>query len=1478
MPTGNTVQNGLEATGLINPSSGVNTTNPLKWGADTFGAFIDRMKEAQNWNSSNGTSFHKLNLDENGWPKSLPVSGGKAGTISTKTMWYSSEADNAKNYEGKYYMIVEGTGTIDIVHGGGGGFAMRNVKINGKTILEFDYNVNNQPLDITIKATDTNNNGDYIRNIKIVHEDHMQEFEAGEIFTPEYIDLVQDFRSIRYMQWMEGNRILDYAEDSFAERDGLDYYSYNLGTAGDVDRNGIPIDIIVALANKTGTDAWINIPINSSDEFALGMARYIEQNLDPRLKVYVELGNEMWNGIFDTNTYAQTQAKKLWGDMPQYNGKTAWAEFSAMRSTQIGKIFQNVFENNDPANADARLINVMGASSNDPASTDVLLTGKLWKLSDPSGYINPASVMDSLAVGGYFGGTLGGVDVDLMTHMAKTYGNVKAAELIAHYLSASLESKNYIDLPENVFNSNGTVNANRVIENVKYSKDLTIDVYDAIAKNNNALFQKIKNGSWVENPKAETLFGSDVHNYVRLEKEGGNSVLKMRFNTGNAFRTVLEFDGIVNKSINELIADGTLIVRALHKDLETDMQARFIQQGNKAENYNLDLLMYEGGQHISQAQWGKYRNAKVDGAFKPFLNYLYDSPAMESIYESWFDAWIKNGGGEIHHHKDYQGRFGSLKYVGEQNEANANTSRFDFIEDLNQETPWVNENRDAGTFLQGVHREGNNSNNVLQGTVEEDVLIGNGGNDILRGGDGNDALHGGNGADQLYGNAGNDIMVVDANDTIIDGGSGHDTIRLAYQNSDELDFAIGGAVVSGVETIDLRNLANNKLLLNSALRISDNGETLMVQGEKGDSVSLANSTFQNNRTIDGVTYGFYKSKVAGGQDVLIEKGINVSLVSGPIPTESKNVAPNAQNDSFNAIEGNILKGENVLGNDTDSNGDNLEVIAGTITTEMGGKVILSKNGDFTYTPKANFVGNDFFGYSVIDGRGESDTATVQLKVSAALTDTDEDNTPITPEAKPVDPIYALRNGVKIDGMADAKGINLGDSLGKTQAIAFETGANVNKQQVIYEQGGATRGFNLFIEDGKLFAAAWNKAETNWNYKELDVNISANTKYTATFILDGTNNEKGTASLYLNGQKVDTVGGIGKLYEHAGDIGIGQIAGDTLINNQTVRGSTDFTGKIEKLAHFNAALKGEELGKFNDSLAKDWLPEEKSDETVPPEAPYIMEFGSVNANHNEVTVSLKNHFNNPVVFATMTSHNGEEMAVARITDIQNDSFTLYAQEADYLDQSHTTETFSYIVVEKGSWTLDDGTRLEVGTIDSPLLTSGGWNNINFDTHFNYTPAIFSQVQTNNGAAFVTTRHDDARNDGFNLAMQEEEASNGGMHLSETIGYFAIEQGAGSANGHDFFAKHTGQRFDHNWEDIVFNDQFDSLPQLLAQISTTNGTDTSVARIDNLQKNGVDVMIQEDRSHDNEVVHTNEVMDIFAIEGAGLLTGTDTSSII
>ena len=125
-----------------------------------------------------------------------------------------------------------------------------------------------------------------------------------------------------------------------------------------------------------------------------------------------------------------------------------------------------------------------------------------------------------------------------------------------------------------------------------------------------------------------------------------------------------------------------------------------------------------------------------------------------------------------------------------------------------------------------------------------------------------------------------------------------------------------------------------------------------------------------------------------------------SLISAPdtVQIDAVNRAPIAQDDTVNATRDTPAI-VNVLGNDSDPDGDPLTVSAVT-TQPTNGKAVVNPNNTITYTPAAGFTGADSFAYSISDGHSGSATATVRVTVALPNLDpvTVNDVTATTPGA------------------------------------------------------------------------------------------------------------------------------------------------------------------------------------------------------------------------------------------------------------------------------------------------------------------------------------------------------------------------------------------------------------------------------------------------------------------------------------------------
>jgi hypothetical protein len=829
-----------------------------------------------------------LALDENGWPTQMPTDlAGRAGTISTALLWYPAETAKAKDsiYGGNFYLLADGQGTLDLDQRGKGPdlLAMKDIRIDGPTVIKFPFTPNGERVGLTITATDPNRTGDYLRNIRVVHERHMPLFEAGEIFTPEYLAFMADFRVIRWMNAMDGHKNPPFFSRAFEDRPKLTFYSFNLGTNG-TERNGIPIDAIIAFSNKTGTDPWITVPVNVSDTFAKGMAAYIAANLDPALKLYVELGNENWNGIFPSYRFATKAAHERWGVLQLrkgVNGKLSvatpgrfvsdetlkqsgagsrraltkmlglkhpllrpeqgWAEWSGMRATQIARIFEDAFHQADAATAPQRVNNVMGTFSVWAGASDLLMKAAVWRQEEPDAWIDPTTVFESLAAGAYFGGYMGSRHSDMVSYWIKTLGQVGAQKMALRHLTAGLDpAKPYIRLDPPMVSRDGKIIPANTVRGVEYHPDLVIDAYPLLQSLHPQIREGLRKGTGVRSGKA-MLAGADAGRYLRLAEEGGNTVLQARARAAeDSFQTVLVFKGKTGKTLDQMISDGVILPRSLN-NMADEARKYFAGQQGRAKAYGLDLIAYEGGQHMAPAIWGPFRANLKNEPLILLLRSMNQAPEIAALYRYWFDAWRAADGGLFAHYADIgmpgrYGNWGLVPYFG----STQPLHKLAAVLEENRAGAWWQEPRAPAAFQHGVFLEETEAGKAFTGTAKPDWLIATEKDATLSAGPGDDALFMGGADAKANAGEGNDVIVVSRAETTVDGGPGTDTVKAA-RSIEVLDLAALNA--QNIERVDIRNAARTSLSATPAdiLRLSG-GVPFQILAETADTVRLSGFT------------------------------------------------------------------------------------------------------------------------------------------------------------------------------------------------------------------------------------------------------------------------------------------------------------------------------------------------------------------------------------------------------------------------------------------------------------------------------------------------------------------------------------------------------------------------------------------------------------------------------------------------------------
>jgi hypothetical protein len=252
---------------------------------------------------------------------------------------------------------------------------------------------------------------------------------------------------------------------------------------------------------------------------------------------------------------------------------------------------------------------------------------------------------------------------------------------------------------------------------------------------------------------------------------------------------------------------------------------------------------------------------------------------------------------------------------------------------------------------------------------------------------------------------------------------------------------------------------------------------------------------------------------------------------------------------------------------------------------------------------------------------------------------------------------------------------------------------------------------------------------------------------------------------------------------------------------------------------------------------------------------IVKIGEVSVDHKWKRVEFNDTFIDPVVVANPLSYNGGHPAVLRIRNVESTGFDIRVQEWDYLNGTHTTENVSYIVMERGSYILEDGTKVEAGRFNTDATGSFEW--VDFSQTFNQVPVVTSTVSSFNEEDAVCSRLKNINTTGFDFRMQEQEL-NRQIHTIETISYIAWEPSSGTVGNLKFEVDKTDNVITHNLQTIVYNETFMAIPVFLADMQTTYGWDTANLRWQNKDLYGIDINITEEQSRDSEIYHTTEVV--------------------
>ena len=373
-------------------ASGANQTSPLGINLEAVSnssaeqPFLDIFKTSSGWTPQTGsgqaTGEEKyLDLDANGWPINLTAarepSPQRFTQVSTLLLHDLPNTANGPYPAGRYIVRYLGEGTITY-----GGDSAKDTKRSrpGRDVIDVPTPTSGGGILITITSTDPRHTGNYIRNIQLVQAEQEDALRAGDAFNPVFLNLLKNFRVLRFMDWFNTN---NSKLSSWSNRPLMTGATWASSA-------GVPYEVALKLANAISADAWLNIPVMADDNYISQLAILVHAQLGRSQRVYVELSNEVWNGSFSQWSYANSQGKALWpgaGRHADYEGN-----WYGMRTAQSCDIWKSVWGSDS-----SRVVCVMGAQAANPRAAAEALDCKLW-----SGSPCAAHNIGAVAIAPYF--------------------------------------------------------------------------------------------------------------------------------------------------------------------------------------------------------------------------------------------------------------------------------------------------------------------------------------------------------------------------------------------------------------------------------------------------------------------------------------------------------------------------------------------------------------------------------------------------------------------------------------------------------------------------------------------------------------------------------------------------------------------------------------------------------------------------------------------------------------------------------------------------------------------------------------------------------------------------------------------------------------------------------------------------------------------------------------------------------------------
>lgn len=442
----------------------------------------------------------------------------------------------------------------------------------------------------------------------------------------------------------------------------------------------------------------------------------------------------------------------------------------------------------------------------------------------------------------------------------------------------------------------------------------------------------------------------------------------------------------------------------------------------------------------------------------------------------------------------------------------------------------------------------------------------------------------------------------------------------------------------------------------------------------------------------------------------------------------------------------------VLSNDSDADGDTLTIES--FTQGTNGSVVIS-GSNLVYTPSANFNGSDSFTYTINDGTGLTDTATVSVTVTAVNDNPVANDDSATTEEDVAVTINLVANDTDIDG----------DSLSIESVGTASNGSVVNNGNgtVTYTPNAGFFGSNSFtyvVSDGSATDTATVRVTVT------EVTTSEQVIGYAGTAIDVTHVWK---TINLPNNFVNPVVVAGGATRDGGHQGVVRVRSVT--NNS-------FQIRFQEWDYRDGRHTTEDIGFLVIEAGVHRLTDGTN-----------LVAGSVDlTNESFRTTAFGTTFvTAPLIISQVMTNNDPAAVTERIRNISTEDFQIQLNEEEAADRLHGTEQVGFIAIDTGIATS--------GNISLNALKTG-----NTVTHRNSTinfgsidgavnPVILSDMQTRDGRDAATVRHRSQTSTSVTVFVEEEGSRDSELgHTTEVVGVLAMEAGVllGFSNQNTGFA--------------------------------------------------------------------------------------------